>query len=144
MPEKPITIVGIKIRTSNAKAAKDISTFWEKFWLEGVMEEVEDKVSEEIFAVYTDFENEGVDNEGEYTFIIGLQVGDMAFMPKGYVSYTIEPAKREVFEVEAGHPEKVGEKWEEIWTYTNLGNTYKCDYEHYKEDGEINIYVGIE
>jgi predicted transcriptional regulator YdeE len=139
---KPITIVGIKLRTSNTEAMNTIPPFWGKFYQEGILNQIPNKVSSDIFAVYTDFENEGKNNEGQYSLIIGAEVENLDNVPQQFVSTVIPASKRVVFEVEAGHPEKVAEKWMEIWQ-TDLPKTFISDYELYKASGEITIHIGV-
>ena len=138
----PINIVGIEIRTNNTASFKDIPAHWQRFFQAGTMSQIPDKVSNDIYAVYTNFENPGKSNEGTYTFIIGAEVSPSARVPDGLSSTVIPASKRVVFDVAAGHPEKVGEKWMEIWQLDSFDKAYISDYERYKESGEIEIHVG--
>jgi predicted transcriptional regulator YdeE len=139
---KPINIIGIELRTSNTEAVQTIPPMWQKFYQEGIMNQIPNKVSNDVYAVYTNFENEGKNNEGTYSLIIGAAVESLDNVPEQFVSTTIPASKRVVFEVEAKHPEKVGEKWMEIWK-TELPKTFTSDYELYKESGEIEIHIGV-
>ncbi len=141
--DKPIKIVGIELRTSNSEAMQTIPPFWGKFYQEGILAQIPNKISNDIYAVYTNFENEGKNNEGVYSLIIGAEVKNIDEIPVGFTSAVISPSQRAVFEVEKGHPEKVGEKWVEIWNHADLNKTYLADYELYKESGEIEIFIGI-
>lgn len=141
--EKSILIVGIELRTSNLEAMQTIPPFWQKFYQEGILQKISNKVSDNVFAVYTNFENEGKNNEGIYSLIIGAEVTEVQALPKNFVSTIVKPSKRAVFEVEKGHPEKVGEKWQEIWGMTDLEKSYISDYELYFPSGEIEIHIGI-
>ena len=64
-------------------------------------------------------------------------------LPENLVSTIVKPSQRIVPEVEKGHPEKVGEKWQEIWKTNDLEKTYISDYELYYPSGAIEIYIGI-
>lgn len=141
--EKSILIVGIELRTSNLEAMQTIPPFWQKFYQEGILQKISNKVSDNVFAVYTNFENEGKNNEGIYSLIIGAEVTEVQALPKNFVSTIVKPSKKAVFEVEKGHPEKVGEKWQEIWGMTDLEKSYISDYELYFPSGEIEIHIGI-
>ena len=141
--KKSILIVGIELRTSNLEAMQTIPPFWQKFYQEGILQKISNKVSDNVFAVYTNFENEGKNNEGIYSLIIGAEVTEVQALPKNFVSTIVKPSKRAVFEVEKGHPEKVGEKWQEIWGMTDLEKSYISDYELYFPSGEIEIHIGI-
>src|SRR5690606_1631514 len=66
-------VIGISIRTinENGQSAKDIETLWGKFWGEEIQKQIPNKVNDNIYAVYTDYET---DFTGPYTTIIGLPV----------------------------------------------------------------------
>jgi len=141
--ENTIKIVGIELKTSNTEAMQTMPLFWQKFYQEGISQQIPSKVSDNVFAVYTNFENEGKNNEGIYSLIIGAEVTEIQTLPENFVSTIVKPSKRAVFEVEKGHPEKVGEKWQEIWGTTDLEKNYVSDYELYYPLGKIEIHVGI-
>jgi predicted transcriptional regulator YdeE len=120
------------------------------------LQKIPGKISHDIFAVYTNFENSGKNNEGSYSLIIGAQVsarGSAAEnsaaasngveVPAGLVGTTIPACKRLVFDVEKGRMDMVGRKWVEIWNYNEHRKSYVSDYERYKESGEIAIFVGV-
>ncbi len=138
---KALKIAGIELRTSNTEAFQTIPPFWGKFYGENTIEKISNKVSKDVYAVYTNFENEGVDNTGVYSLIIGCEVSDID-ASDSLKSVVVAPQERIVFEVEAGHPEKVGEKWIEIWQRNDLNSTIVADYELYKETGKIEIHIG--
>jgi predicted transcriptional regulator YdeE len=141
--DREITIVGISLRTSNNEAMETIPPLWGRFYGEGILEQVSNRISDEVYAVYTDFENEGLNNEGNYTLIIGVEVKDLDNIPKGLVTTTIKVQNREVFSVSEGKPENVGATWMDIWQRDDLKKTFISEYEHYHIEG-IDIYIGIE
>jgi predicted transcriptional regulator YdeE len=141
--EKPIHVVGLEIRTSNEKAFTDIPAHWQRFYQSGILEKIPNKVSGTVYAVYTNFENPGKNNNGIYSFIIGAEVRDTQHVPEGLVATVIPVSKRWVFEVATGKPEKVGEKWQEIWALGDQGKAFVSDFERYQENGEIEIHVGV-
>ena len=138
-------IVGVLLTTTNDnnKAFKDIPPFWQQFFENKVLERIPQKVSDDIYAVYTCFENEGKNNEGQYSLIIGAEVSSIDSLPNEFVSTIIPSGRYQVFETEK--PEKVGEKWQEIWGHTfEKQRTFYAEFEHYKASGEIDIYIGVE
>ncbi len=138
-----IRIVGLKLRTTNEKAFEDIPGHWKRFFEEGTLEKIPHPVSDAMFAVYTDFQNVGANNEGTYSFVLGAQVAETQPVPAGLTAVSIPASRRAVFPVETGHPERVGDEWRKIWAHTALTKTYVCDYEQYEKNGGINIYVGV-
>jgi predicted transcriptional regulator YdeE len=139
----PIPVVGIELRTNNEAAFQEIPKHWQRFVQEGVLGKITGKVSNDIYAVYTNFENKGKNNDGTYSFIIGAEVKELTNVPPAFASTTIPASRRQVFKVAAGHPEQVGAKWQEIWGLKGLNKTFVSDYEHYRESGEIEILVGV-
>ena len=143
---KPINIVGIEIKTRNDNGAafRDIPAHWRKFQEQSILDKIPNKVSGETYGVYTRFENEGRGSDGAYSFIIGARVETLDAIPEGFVSAVIPKSKYQVFESATGHPEKVGEKWREIWGRVfERKRTFVLDYELYRESGEIEIFIGV-
>ncbi|WP_089723716.1 GyrI-like domain-containing protein [Candidatus Thiosymbion oneisti] len=135
-------VAGIAIRTNNQEAAQTIPSLWQRFFSEQVPAKIPNPTSDDVFAVYTDFEHKGVSNEGEYTFLIGLPVQDTEQLPDECSAVEIPASNYRRFDVEKGRPEKVFEKWQEIWRMNDLNKSYQCDYERYRSSGEISIHVG--
>ncbi|RRJ86048.1 AraC family transcriptional regulator, partial [Paenimyroides tangerinum] len=53
-------IIGISTRTinSNGQSAIDIELLWQKFWKEEIQSQIPNVISDEIYAVYTDYETD--------------------------------------------------------------------------------------
>lgn len=140
--EKDIKVVGIELRTSNDVAMETIPPLWERFFVEGILEKIPHKHSSDIYAVYTNFENEGANNEGVYSLIIGAEVKNFEDIPEGFSATTIKAQNRVVFPVKDGKPENVGLTWHEVWSKVKLEKTFIAEYELYTEKG-IDIYIGV-
>jgi predicted transcriptional regulator YdeE len=140
---EPFTVLGLELRTTNDEAFETIPRHWARFHRDGVLERIADRADDGLYAVYTRFEHAGVDNRGTYTLIIGARVADGAPAPAGLASVAIAASRCAVFSVATGHPEKVGECWQQIWASDDLAKTYLCDFERYAADGRIEIFVGI-
>ena len=89
-------VIGISTRTtnSNGQSAKDIEALWIKFWGEEIQKQIPNRVSDEIYAVYTDYET---DFTGHYTTIVGFPVSSLEIIPKGLVGLTIETSQYQKF-----------------------------------------------
>ncbi|MCW7538238.1 GyrI-like domain-containing protein [Aquabacterium sp. A7-Y] len=140
---QPLTIVGLELRTSNDEAFTTIPAHWQRFAREAVLQGIPNKTSADVYAVYTHFEHEGVDNRGHYSLIVGAPVAGLAEVPPGLVSTVVPPSTRAVLAVETGRRDLVGEAWRRIWESQDLKKTFIAEYEHYKPNGEIDICVGI-
>jgi predicted transcriptional regulator YdeE len=143
-------IIGVSIRTTNknGKSAKDIEALWGKFWGEEIQNQIPNKVSDEIYAVYTDYET---DFTGAYTAIVGLPVSSLENIPKGFVGMTIETAAYQKFVSKGKMPEAVFNTWLEIWENKelNLKRAYKADFtihgqKYYNGDkAEVETFISL-
>lgn len=143
-------IIGISVRTinENGQSAKDIEALWVKFWGEGISKQIPNKISEDIYAVYTDYET---DFTGHYTTIIGLPVSSLDDIPKGFVGITIETGDYQKFVSKGKMPEAVFNTWLEIWRNgeLNLKRAYKADFtihgqKYYDgEKAEVETFISI-
>lgn len=142
--EQAIHVIGIELRTSNDEAALTIAPHWQRFTREGVLARVPGRLSDDVYAVYTNFEHAGIDNRGQYSLVVGAQVKPGTQVPEGMVRAVVPASRRAVFVVERGRFDKVGEAWQEIWARHDLPKTFIAEYERYRAGGEIDILVGIE
>lgn len=147
---KKFHVIGISTRTTNrnGQSAKDIETLWSKFWSEEIQKQIPNKISDEIYAVYTDYES---DFTGCYTTIVGLPVNSLADIPEGFVGITIDASLYQKFVSKGKMPEAVFNTWLEIWgnKELNLKRAYKADFTiHGKKyyDGnkaEVETFISI-
>lgn len=143
-------VIGISTRTTNenGQSAKDIEALWTKFWGEEIQKQIPNKVSVDIYAIYTDYEN---DFTGAYTTIVGLPVSSLENIPKEFVGITIETAKYQKFVSKGKMPEAVFNTWLEIWTNAklNLSRAYKVDFtihgkKYYDGDNaEVETFISV-
>jgi len=146
-----LKIIGISIRTTNqnGQSAKDIEAIWTKFWGEKIQEQIPNKVNDNIYAVYTDYET---DFNGAYTTIIGLPVSSLEDIPKDFVGITIEKAKYQKFVSKGKMPEAVVNTWMKIWGNKELSQVraYKADFtvhgkKYYDGDNaEVETFISVD
>ncbi len=136
-------VIGIELRTSNDEAFSTIPAFWQRFSSEGGPARVPGRLSDEVYAVYTQFAQAGVDNRGVYSLVIGAAVPPEATVPAGLTRAVVPASRRAVFEVEPGRFDLVGEAWQRIWQRADLPKTFIAEYEHYAADGAIRISIGL-
>lgn len=143
---KSIKIVGISLKTTNEnnQAAKDIPILWDKFFKENISDKIENKKSNEIYALYTDYEG---DFMKPYSVVLGHEVENFENIPEGMTAKEIPSSSYAVFQAES--PKKVISAWQNIWK-TSLNRKYLVDFEVYKtvnssiDMPSIEICVGIE
>lgn len=141
-------IVGLQMRTSNAlgKGDVDIPALWEKFLSENIMDQIPSKTSNEVIALYTDYEN---DYTQDYTIVIGCPVSGLEEVPEGLVMRTIPAGRYEEFQAVGDHPQALIQTWDKIWSSKNLKRTYTGDYEVYgskffNDPKQVDIFIAVE
>ncbi len=125
-----------------------IEALWEKFWSEDIQNKISNKTSDEIYAVYTDYES---DFTGHYTTIIGMSVDSLENIPKEFVGITIETDNYKKIVSKGKMPEAVVEIWLEIWADQNLNSrrAYNTDFTiqgkkyYYGNNAEVETYLSI-
>jgi predicted transcriptional regulator YdeE len=141
-------VIGISIRTTNqnGQSSRDLETLWGRFWSENIREQIPGKVSDDIYAVYTDYET---DHTGPYTAIIGLPVTTLDNIPEGLSGITIDMAKYQTFVSKGKMPEAVVNTWVDIWQNKTLARTYKSDFTvhgkkyHDGDQAEAETYISV-
>ena len=144
----PVYIIGVALRTTNDKgrAFSDIPPFWERFMRENYAAKISHKVNDDIYAVYTDFEHAGKNNQGMYTLIIGYNVGSDLEPPPGLTAVVIPSGNYRTFSVECNKPNNVGAAWQAIWAISESEKrtwSFTCEFEWYQASGEIDIFIGL-
>jgi len=142
-------IVGISVRVTNGHddAIKLIEGLWGRFWAEDIKNKVPNKLSDEIYAVYTNYVS---DYTEEYTMIIGMPVSTLDDIPEGYEGITIEKATYKKYVSKGKMPEAVVKTWMEIWQNDKtLNRAYKADFtvhgkKYYDGDNaEVETFISL-
>lgn len=152
--QNEFSVVGIEVRTSNAKEATSdgvIGKQWQKFFQDGVLEKIPNKLDGHIYAVYSDYAG---DHNGEYSLTIGAKV-DGSQAPAGLVLKVVPAGNYAVVTSEKGPVTKVVvAAWQRVWDLEQkktLGGAraYKSDFELYDQraanpqDSQVDLYLGL-
>lgn len=143
-------IIGITTTTinTNGQSAIDIEALWLKFWGEEIQNQIPNKISDAIYAVYTDYET---DYTGPYSTIIGLSVSTLDQIPDGMVGLTIETANYHKMVSKGKMPEAIGQTWLDIWADKALDakRAYKADFTvhgekyYHGDNAEVETYLSV-
>jgi predicted transcriptional regulator YdeE len=139
-------IIGISRRTNNQKASEDLQQLWEKFIGENIMNKIPDKISSDIYAIYTDYAS---DHTGDYTTILGCRVNSLEVIPDDMIGRTIPSDNYQLFTAKGMIPASVVKTWEIIWSEPNINRSYSFDFEVYSEktqhpeSPEVDIYIAV-
>lgn len=143
-------IIGIPIRTTNqnSQAQQDLTHLWSRFISDNLIETIPNKCSNDIFAIYTDYES---DFTGRYTAIIGVTVSSLDKIPSDLIGREFPNAKFQKLTAKGLIPAAVADTWNKIWNNEiSLERSYTYDYEVYGSDSqkgnnsEVDIYISIE
>ncbi len=143
--QQAFKIVGISVRTNNQRAANDLGKLWSKFIGEHTTKKIPNKVSEEIYSIYTDYES---DHTGDYTNIIGYRVSSLENIASGLVSKEIPTSEYQKFTAKGKFPNCVQATWGEIWN-SEIERSYVADFEVYSNksmnmtDAEVDIFISV-
>lgn len=143
-------IIGMAIRTTNenGQAANDIELLWQKFWKDETIHQLEQKVSNDIYAVYTNYET---DFTGYYDTIIGYEVNTLTVVPEGLIGLVIEGGDYAEYVSKGKMPEAIFNTWLGIWADQefNSRRSYKADFtvhgEKYNDgpEAEVETYISV-
>lgn len=143
-------VIGISTRTTNenGQSAKDIEALWVKFWSKEIQKQIPNKINDDIYAVYTDYQS---DFNGPYTTIIGLAVNSLKNIPQGFTGLTIETTAYQKFVSKGKMPQAVFNTWLQIWQNADLNKkrAYKADFtvhsrKYYDgENAEVETFISV-
>lgn len=141
----PMKVVGLPLRTTNKDnhAMEDIKKLWEVFFASSLGNKIKGKISDEIFALYYDYES---DFQGAYSYLLGYLVDADAPVPEGCVVKEIPAANYSFFAARGKLPETCIQLWETIWN-SPIPRAYTCDIEMYAmksaTDADLKIYIAV-
>lgn len=145
-----LKIIGISVRTTNenGQAAEDIPQLWNQFMAEGVLNKIPNKLSNDIYSIYTDYES---DYTKPYSTILGCQVSSFDNLPVGFVTKTIDVGNYNKYSVQGDLKQNiVYNEWVKIWNLEDkIDRAYIADFEIYGEkaqdmsNAEVDIYVSV-
>ena len=135
--------LGHKTTNENNRSNKDCGNLWEKFENEKVFDLIPNKLGNEIYAVYFNYEK---DETKPFSYFIGCHVDENTETPKNLKSLEV-PSQHYVKVTAKGVMTGcITEAWKKIWN-SEIQRKFGFDLEVYDErsldwnDAEIDIYV---
>ncbi|MGC1631937.1 MAG: GyrI-like domain-containing protein [Gelidibacter sp.] len=140
-------LIGLKLdhKTTNedGQSSIDCGNLWQKFEIENFAERIPDKLTNEIYAVYYDYEG---DFTKPFSYFIGCKVKSDTSVPQG-LDHLVIPAGSFTKVLSKGiMPDCVANSWKDIWN-SDMDRAYKYDFEIYNErskdwsNAEVEIFV---
>ena len=142
-------LIGISVRTTNQnnQVQEDLGKLWGQFSSENIYQEIPNKISNEILAIYTDYQSNDTE---DYTTIIGVPVSTLNEIPNGMIGQEFQPENFKKFIAKGEMPKAVDDTWINIWEQDeNLNRKYTYDFELYGAncnkgtDSEVEIFVAV-
>lgn len=130
------TIMGREIRTSNSRELSG----------QGLIGELWSKMNAELgrpIAVYSQYAS---DKDGEYSYMLGVEVGHDETLPLQFSKRTTEDGDYLCLKGDGPiTPDLVTSLWRQIWMLEETGQlarAYRTDFEIYTPGG-LELYVGV-
>lgn len=144
-----IKLIGLALKgkttNENGQSSIDCGNLWQKF-LEGkYASKIPGKVSEEMYAVYHEYEG---DHTQPFSYFIGCKVSSETDVPQDLDSLIIPTEIYQKVIAKGKMPDCVMNAWKEIWQ-SDIDRAFKIDFEIYGEkakswdDAEVEIYLSI-
>jgi predicted transcriptional regulator YdeE len=132
-------VAGLAVRTTNhdGKARMDIGNLWAAFMSENISAKISAKHSDDVYCVYTDYET---DHTGWYTAVLGCRVTEAGH--NGMFVALVPSGSYRQYEPTGQLPDSINEAWMQIWNESG-GRSYVADYDVYRPDGKVEIYIGV-
>jgi predicted transcriptional regulator YdeE len=121
-----------KTYNANGQSGRDCGFLWQKFESENFYSRIPGKLSNEIFAVYFDYEG---DHTQPYSYFIGCQVDRSSKVPDGMSDIYIPEGNYSRLIAKGKMPDCVAGKWKEIWQ-SATDRQYSYDFEVYGEESK--------
>ena len=145
--QQAFSLAGISVRTinQNGQSKKDMMALWTRFMTDNLVQQIKDRVSDDIYCVYTDYKDDYLD---VYTAVLGCQVNSLANIAEGFTGINIPAGKYQVYSLAGKFPENVRLAWQEIWD-SNVSRKYTADFDLYSagaksfDETEVKIYLAI-
>ena len=140
-------LVGLKLESKttneNNQSSTDCGNLWQKFESEKIFELIPNKLTNEIYAVYFDYEK---DETKPFSYFIGCQVDKDTDTPNG-LNDLLLPAQNYLKVTAKGVMTGcITEAWQKIWE-SDIKRSFAFDFEVYDErskdwnDAELDIYI---
>jgi predicted transcriptional regulator YdeE len=144
---KEFRLVGLKLqhKTTNegGQSGIDCGNLWQKFENEKFPDKITDKISDDIYAVYFDYDG---DHTQPFSYFIGCKVESGSVPPDGMYSLTIPSGSFTRVLAKGKMPDCVANSWKDIWK-SGIDRAYKYDFEIYDQrskdwsNAAVDIFV---
>ena len=145
-----LSLIGLALKgkttNANGQSAIDCGNMWQQFEKEGYQQKIPGKLSEEIFAVYHQYESDWTQ---PYAYFIGCKVKAGTAVPEELTGLTIPAGAYQQIRAKGQMPDCVADAWRAIWK-SDIPRKYTADFEVYDHrsrdwnNAEVDIFIAIE
>ena len=114
---------------SGGQSNIDCANLWQKFEKENFASQISNKISDEIYAVYFDYEG---DHTQPFSYFIGCKVKTHPEFAPGIDTLMIPAQSYSKFIAKGKMPGCISDSWKDIWD-SKIERAYKFDFEVYDE-----------
>ena len=126
-------LIGIKLdkKTTNSGGQSNIDcgSLWQKFEKENFSSRISNKISDEIYAVYFDYEG---DHTKPFSYFIGCEVKPGSEFAPDMDTLMIPAQSYSKLIAKGKMPDCISNSWKDIWD-SKIERAYKYDFEVYDE-----------
>lgn len=137
------SVVGLSMITSNETASEEINALWENFFKQSIGQDVENRVDDVIYAVYSDYEG---DHTKPYRLTIGYKIKGAPQMKDHLYHVEVQSADYAMMGAIGEQPKALIETWTAVWQ-SDLDRKFETDFEVYGkrffEEGVHEVLVAI-
>ena len=151
-----IKLIGLTARTNNKNEmnpqTSKIGELAGRFWNQNIAGQIPNRNNPGVtLSIYTEYDS---NENGDYTYFIGEEVGSFENMPSELRQLTIPATSYQKFTTSTGKmPEVVINAWQQIWQMSSVDfggdRAYIADFELYDQramdpaNTSLDIYIGI-
>jgi len=132
-----------KTTNQNSQSAEDCGRLWQKFENDKIFDLIPEKLSNEIYAVYFNYED---DETSPFSYFIGCKVDKHAKIPGELSELTIPAQNYQKFTAKGVMTACISDTWKIIWG-SGLKRAFQYDFEVYDErsqdwsNAEVDIFI---
>jgi predicted transcriptional regulator YdeE len=144
-----ITLTGLSLKTkttnANGQSNIDCGNLWQEFEKENYADKIPDRLSDEILAVYHQYEG---DHTEPFSYFIGFKVKTGSDIPQGLDSLIIPKGTYQKIIARGKMPGCIANTWKDIWS-SSIPRAYQADFEVYDErskdwsNAEVAVFLSL-
>jgi predicted transcriptional regulator YdeE len=144
-----ITLIGLSLgkptTNENGQSNIDCGQLWQKFESEKYFDNIPNKKSNDILAVYHNYEG---DFTQPFSYFIGCEVPADTPVPEGLTRLIIPGGKFQKFVAKGKMPDCIAAGWKDIWN-SGIDRAYNADFEVYDkrshdwDNAEVDIFISV-